>query len=50
MVQRSAPTRSKMIVRNGSGPRGGASRGGFGGASRGGARGGSRGGSRGGRR
>lgn len=36
MVQRSAPTRSKMIVRNGSGSRGGA-RGGFRGAARGGA-------------
>jgi hypothetical protein len=42
MVQRSAPTRSKMIVRNGSGSRGGGARGGFRGAARGGS---SRGGS-----
>lgn len=31
IIQRSAPTRSKMIVRNGGGKRGGASRGSFGG-------------------
>ena len=46
IIQRSAPTRSKMIVRNGGGPRGGATRGSFGGAKRGGGRGGSRGGRR----